>query len=122
MDMLIDFTLLDELLLDEVKAKFPVIRKPLNSACILVFGSMLLKRFCSLGLWSAFDAKVITFSGKYAISSPNMAFVPSYIFGKAKLCACKDGHWGYLNPFQTPQEWSKEFAWAPLIPRKGKVI
>ena len=51
-----------------------------------------------------------------------MNFVPSYIFGRAKLCACKDGRWGYLNPFQTLQEWSKEFAWAPLIPRKGKLV
>ena len=51
-----------------------------------------------------------------------MNFVPSYIFGQAKLCARKDSQWGYLDPFQTPQEWSKEFAWAPLIPCKDKLV
>lgn len=69
-----------------------------------------------------FDAKVITFCGDYAISSPNMDFIPPYIFGEAKLVARKDGRWGYLDPFQTPQEYSNTFCWAGLIPRKGNIL
>lgn len=69
--------------------------------------------------WTAFDARVITFSGDYAISSPNMTYIPSYIFGSAKLVTRQDGRWGYLDPFQTPQELSPTFIWAAVIPRKG---
>ncbi|KAF8436867.1 hypothetical protein L210DRAFT_3647701 [Boletus edulis BED1] len=98
----INFTLPDEPSLEEMKAKFPH-RVPKNRN------------------WSGYDAKVITYSGEYAITSPNMDFVPSYIFEQAKLHTRKDGRWGYLDPFQTPQEWSQAFCWAPLIPRKDGI-
>ncbi|KIJ58569.1 hypothetical protein HYDPIDRAFT_34044 [Hydnomerulius pinastri MD-312] len=51
--------------------------------------------------------------------SPNMDYIPLYIFGSAQLCARRDGCWGYVDPFQSPQDFANEFTWVPLIPKLG---
>ncbi|KAF9229961.1 hypothetical protein BU15DRAFT_69607, partial [Melanogaster broomeanus] len=57
----------------------------------------------------AWDARSIAVVPPYIITSPNMDYVPSYIF---------DGRWGYVDPFQMPQDFADEFPWAALVPRK----
>ncbi|KAF9233700.1 hypothetical protein BU15DRAFT_79861 [Melanogaster broomeanus] len=66
----------------------------------------------------AWDARSIAVVPPYIITSPNMDYVPSYIFGSAELRAWKDGRWGYVDPFQTPQDFADEFPWVALIPRR----
>ncbi|KIJ58436.1 hypothetical protein HYDPIDRAFT_34186 [Hydnomerulius pinastri MD-312] len=97
---LIDFEVPRELSVAEVSAKYPP-----N-----------ISRGQQFHQW---DARAFAVVPPYMITSLNMDYVPSYIFRSAQLRARRDGCWGYVDPFQSPQDFADEFAWVPLIPKPG---